>query len=170
MERCGNRMSSHTESASFLQTLTGRLPTKKVEPLAPGQEPNPTHLFAHLLACLVCRCVPLNWSMSYLVVVESCWMLNVSDLPLVVDVSGVLMQHHMLAQSGYFSSYSVISSQTSRSHLLSSHLPLNSHEDFTSTWTSHNTICEVEGSLVSKCIKHGERLTLDLLPLTRSII
>ncbi|TKS74253.1 Dedicator of cytokinesis protein 7 [Collichthys lucidus] len=29
MERCGNRMSSHTESASFLQTLTGRLPTKK---------------------------------------------------------------------------------------------------------------------------------------------
>lgn len=31
MERSGNRMSSHTESASFLQTLTGRLPTKKVE-------------------------------------------------------------------------------------------------------------------------------------------
>uniref|UniRef100_A0A3Q2YLE1 Dedicator of cytokinesis 7 n=1 Tax=Hippocampus comes TaxID=109280 RepID=A0A3Q2YLE1_HIPCM len=30
MERCGNRMSSHTESASFLQTLTGRLPTKKL--------------------------------------------------------------------------------------------------------------------------------------------
>lgn len=31
MERSGNRMSSHTESTSFLQTLTGRLPTKKVE-------------------------------------------------------------------------------------------------------------------------------------------
>ncbi|KAL6458124.1 hypothetical protein MHYP_G00333540 [Metynnis hypsauchen] len=30
MERSGNRMSSHTESASFLQTLTGRLPTKKL--------------------------------------------------------------------------------------------------------------------------------------------
>uniref|UniRef100_A0A8C7KXA5 Dedicator of cytokinesis 7 n=1 Tax=Oncorhynchus kisutch TaxID=8019 RepID=A0A8C7KXA5_ONCKI len=30
MERCGNRMSSHTESTSFLQTLTGRLPTKKL--------------------------------------------------------------------------------------------------------------------------------------------
>ncbi|CAB1332240.1 unnamed protein product [Coregonus sp. 'balchen'] len=30
MERCGNRMSSHAESASFLQTLTGRLPTKKL--------------------------------------------------------------------------------------------------------------------------------------------
>ncbi|MEQ2296089.1 Dedicator of cytokinesis protein 7, partial [Ameca splendens] len=30
MERCGNRMSSHTETASFLQTLTGRLPTKKL--------------------------------------------------------------------------------------------------------------------------------------------
>uniref|UniRef100_A0A673Y9Y7 Dedicator of cytokinesis 7 n=1 Tax=Salmo trutta TaxID=8032 RepID=A0A673Y9Y7_SALTR len=30
MERCGNRMSSHTESSSFLQTLTGRLPTKKL--------------------------------------------------------------------------------------------------------------------------------------------
>ncbi|KAM9528657.1 dedicator of cytokinesis protein 7-like isoform 3-T3 [Salvelinus alpinus] len=29
-ERCGNRMSSHTESASFLQTLTGRLPTQKL--------------------------------------------------------------------------------------------------------------------------------------------
>uniref|UniRef100_A0A672LMI6 Dedicator of cytokinesis 7 n=1 Tax=Sinocyclocheilus grahami TaxID=75366 RepID=A0A672LMI6_SINGR len=30
MERSGNRMSSHTESTSFLQTLTGRLPTKKL--------------------------------------------------------------------------------------------------------------------------------------------
>ncbi|KAF4079348.1 hypothetical protein AMELA_G00192160 [Ameiurus melas] len=30
MDRSGNRMSSHTESASFLQTLTGRLPTKKL--------------------------------------------------------------------------------------------------------------------------------------------
>uniref|UniRef100_A0A8C9QY85 Dedicator of cytokinesis 7 n=1 Tax=Scleropages formosus TaxID=113540 RepID=A0A8C9QY85_SCLFO len=30
MERSGNRMSSHTETASFLQTLTGRLPTKKL--------------------------------------------------------------------------------------------------------------------------------------------
>uniref|UniRef100_A0A8C5AUD4 Dedicator of cytokinesis 7 n=1 Tax=Gadus morhua TaxID=8049 RepID=A0A8C5AUD4_GADMO len=30
MERSGNRMSSHTESASFLQSLTGRLPTKKL--------------------------------------------------------------------------------------------------------------------------------------------
>ncbi|TRY91961.1 hypothetical protein DNTS_035456 [Danionella cerebrum] len=30
MERSGNRMSSHTESASFLQTITGRLPTKKL--------------------------------------------------------------------------------------------------------------------------------------------
>ncbi|XP_046870241.1 LOW QUALITY PROTEIN: dedicator of cytokinesis protein 7 [Hypomesus transpacificus] len=29
-DRCGNRMSSHTESASFLQTLTGRSPTKKL--------------------------------------------------------------------------------------------------------------------------------------------
>lgn len=54
MERCGNRMSSHTESASFLQTLTGRLPTKKVEPLAPGEESTPpTSLFASLtLSCL----------------------------------------------------------------------------------------------------------------------
>ncbi|KAG7268748.1 hypothetical protein CRUP_034582 [Coryphaenoides rupestris] len=30
MERCGNRMSSHAESTSFLQSLTGRLPTKKL--------------------------------------------------------------------------------------------------------------------------------------------
>lgn len=45
MERCGNRMSSHTESASFLQTLTGRLPTKKVEPLALGEEPTPPTSF-----------------------------------------------------------------------------------------------------------------------------
>lgn len=57
MERCGNRMSSHTESASFLQTLTGRLPTKKVEPLAPGEEPTPPTSFTRLLACLVCECV-----------------------------------------------------------------------------------------------------------------
>ena len=31
MDRSCNRMSSHTETSSFLQTLTGRLPTKKVD-------------------------------------------------------------------------------------------------------------------------------------------
>lgn len=31
MDRGCNRMSSHTETSSFLQTLTGRLPTKKVD-------------------------------------------------------------------------------------------------------------------------------------------
>lgn len=168
MERCGNRMSSHTESASFLQTLTGRLPTKKVEPLAPGQEPNPTHLFAHLLTCLVCGCVPLDWSVSYVVVVvllnaECQWPDSRRWRVRVFDAAPAL------AQSGYFSSYSMISSQTSRSHLPSSHLPLNSHEKFASTWTSHSTFCEVDGSFVSKCIKHWERLTLDSLLLTWNV-
>lgn len=38
-------------------------------------------------------------------------MLNVSDLPLVVDLSGFLMQRRPAsAQSGYFSSYSDIES------------------------------------------------------------
>lgn len=69
MERCGNRMSSHTESASFLQTLTGRLPTKKVEPLALGEEP--THLlFAPPLPSPVLS-VYASGSMLYLVVVKS---------------------------------------------------------------------------------------------------
>lgn len=60
MERCGNRMSSHTESASFLQTLTGRLPTKKVEPLALWEEATPRPPLFRLFTCLVCGCVPVD--------------------------------------------------------------------------------------------------------------
>lgn len=50
-----------------------------------GADPQPP-LVLLLLTCLVCGCVPLDWLMSYLVVVESCWMLYVTDLPLVLNM------------------------------------------------------------------------------------
>lgn len=84
----------------FLANINRTVAHKKGRATCTAAGANPTHLFAHLLTCLVCRCVPLDWSMLYLVVVESCWMLNVSDLPLVVGVWGFLVQYqryHSLA-------------------------------------------------------------------------
>lgn len=76
MERCGNRMSSHTESTSFLQTLTGRLPTKKVEPLALGEEPTPSHLLSSSSSPVlsVDVCLWIDWCRIWLLwsLVECC--------------------------------------------------------------------------------------------------
>ncbi|MEQ2271466.1 Dedicator of cytokinesis protein 7, partial [Xenotaenia resolanae] len=86
MERCGNRMSSHTESASFLQTLTGRLPTKKVEPLALGEEPTLPSLSAppHLFCLWMCASGLVDVVFVFCVVfVECCISLL---LPLIVDI------------------------------------------------------------------------------------
>lgn len=76
MERCGNRMSSHTESASFLQTLTGRLPTKKVEPLALGEEPTPpTSVLASSPVLSVDVCLWIGWCcIWWLWSLVECWM------------------------------------------------------------------------------------------------
>lgn len=74
MERCGNRMSSHTESASFLQTLTGRLPTKKVEPLALGEEPIPPSLSppSHLFCLWMCASGLVDVVFGFCVVFVEC--------------------------------------------------------------------------------------------------
>lgn len=67
MERSGNRMSSHTESASFLQTLTGRLPTKKVETRHGGGRSHSRLLDPPPSACVLS--VALGWMVFDVVVV-----------------------------------------------------------------------------------------------------
>lgn len=145
MERCGNRMSSHTESASFLQTLTGRLPTKKVEPLAPGQEPTlPTYLLTSSPVLSVdvflwidrCR----MWCLWSLV---ECWM-SVTCLSLSTC-------RGFWCSAGGGTVWLLFILLRHRVHI---YLPVQ----FTFLWTpmrdlrlpSHGTFCEAEGTFVSK--------------------
>lgn len=71
----------------FLANFNRTVAHKKGRATCTGGGANPTHLFTRLLTCLVCECVLLDWLMLYLVIVQSCWMLNVTDLPLVPNVS-----------------------------------------------------------------------------------
>lgn len=71
----------------FLANFNRTVAHKKGRATCTGGGANPAHLFTRLLTCLVCGCVPLDWLMSYLVVVESCWMLDVAVLPPVLNVS-----------------------------------------------------------------------------------
>lgn len=60
----------------FLANFNRTIAHKKGRATCTGGGANPAHLFIRLLTCLVCECVPLDWLMSYLVVVEfvECWM------------------------------------------------------------------------------------------------
>ena len=100
----------------FLANFNRTVAHKKGRATCTGGGAKPAHLCTRLLTCLVCGCVPLDWLMLSLVVVESCWMLNVTDLPLVpnvlrsfwcdMNVGCILANAVWLAESGK-SSFSV---------------------------------------------------------------
>ncbi|GAA6104477.1 dedicator of cytokinesis protein 7 isoform X10 [Tachysurus ichikawai] len=109
MERSGNRMSSHTESTSFLQTLTGRLPTKKVETRDSGGGATAASSTAPS-ACVLS--VALDWMVFGVVVVVlwdadfvspcECCMLFHEELALQWVVSSGSVREGALQQAWFF--------------------------------------------------------------------